>query len=85
MVGTKSGKMRLSKTTSSTRSRSTHSPAMQSRKTLSAVVAVAVAAVAAHPVVEHEKHKVPRPATVSNKATFLDYRWSSTQNSFQDN
>jgi len=86
VVGTKSGKMQLSKTTSSTRS-STHSSAVENRKKLPAVVAVAgaVAAVAAHPVVEHEKHKVPRLATVSNKATYLDYCSSSTQNSFQDN
>jgi len=70
----------MSTTTSSTRSWSTRSPAAQGQE-IAEEKLPAVAAAAAHPVVEHEKHKVPQPVTVSNKATFLGYYSSSTQNS----
>lgn len=46
---------------------------------------VLLAAAAAHPVVEHEKHKVPQPAKVSNEVTLLVYYSSLSQNSSLDN
>ena len=71
--------MQMSTTTSSTRSWSTSSPAAQGQEVAEEKLFVAAGA---QRVVEHEKHKAPQPATVSNKVTFLGYySSSSTQNS----
>ena len=70
--------MQMSTTTSSTRSWSTRSPAAQGQEVVEEKL---LAAAAAHPVFEHEKHKVPQPATASNKATFLGYYSLTTRNS----
>lgn len=75
-------------TTSSTRSLSKHSPAAQGQEARvgeGLLVVVVVVAAAARLAVEHEKRKVPQPATVSNKATFLGYYSSSSQSSFLGN